>query len=96
MVSPELSTELSNKYKDAIRTAKEIQKGRKDWWKLLRWGLSLRFGDDSLSMMPEIQKIHDSKHLKAIKDAIRTAKDVSELKSIIEIQTADHCVPGQD
>ncbi len=87
MVSPELSTELSNKYKDAIR---------KDWWKLLRWGLSLRFGDDSLSMMPEIQKIHDSKHLKAIKDAIRTAKDVSELKSIIEIQTADHCVPGQD
>jgi predicted transposase/invertase (TIGR01784 family) len=45
-------------------------------------GLSLRFGDEGLEMMPAILHIKDCDRLRAIKNAIRTAKDISEFKAI--------------
>lgn len=45
-------------------------------------GLSLRFGDEGLEMMPMILHIQDCDRLRAIKTAIRTAKDISEFKAI--------------
>ena len=46
-------------------------------------GLSLRFGDQGLTMMPAIRAIQDCERLRTIKDAIRAAKDISELKAVI-------------
>jgi predicted transposase/invertase (TIGR01784 family) len=45
--------------------------------------LSLKFGDDGVKMMPLIQHIQDCERLRAVKNAIRIAKDISELKAVI-------------
>jgi len=55
--------------------------------------LSIRFGDDGLNLLTEIEKIEDYNHRETIRLAIRTVKDVSELKTLIEIETANRCVP---
>lgn len=47
-------------------------------------GLSLRFGDQSLKLMPYIQQIKDADRLKSIKNAIKTVEDVSDIKAMIE------------
>ncbi len=52
-------------------------------------GLSTRFGDDILGIMGKIQKIQDVERLKAIKDAIKTARDFSEMRKIIEKRSSD-------
>ncbi|MDM8516750.1 hypothetical protein QUF76_11160 [Desulfobacterales bacterium HSG16] len=52
-------------------------------------GLSIRFGDDILGIMGKIQKIQDVERLKAIKDAIKTARNFSEMRKIIEKRTSD-------
>ncbi len=47
-------------------------------------GLSLRFGDQSLKLMPFITQIKDTDRLRPIKDAIKTARDVSDIRAMIE------------
>jgi predicted transposase YdaD len=47
-------------------------------------GLSLRFGDKSLNLMSLIKQIQDVNRLKAIKEAIKTVKGVSELRAMVE------------
>lgn len=47
-------------------------------------GLSLRFGDKSLKLMSLIKQIQDINRLKAIKEAIKTVKGVSELRAMVE------------
>ncbi len=47
-------------------------------------GLSLRFDDQGLKLMPFIQQIKDTDRLKSIKDAIKTVKDVSDIEAMIE------------
>ncbi|MCP4345644.1 MAG: hypothetical protein GY795_08965 [Desulfobacterales bacterium] len=47
-------------------------------------GLSIRFGDQSLKLMPYIWQIQDTDRLKTIRDAVKTAEDVSDIKAMIE------------
>ncbi len=47
-------------------------------------GLSLRFDDQGLKLMPYIQQIKDTDRLKSIKEAVKTVEDVSDIKAIIE------------
>lgn len=44
--------------------------------------LELKFGIDGLKLMPEIRKIENVDILKAIKEAIKLAKDVDEIKEV--------------
>jgi len=46
-------------------------------------GLSLKFGDEGLKIIPLILDIHDCERLRSIKNAIRTAENLSELRAII-------------
>ncbi|MCP4352948.1 MAG: hypothetical protein GY795_46450 [Desulfobacterales bacterium] len=46
-------------------------------------GLTLRFGDQSLKLMPFITQIKDTDRLRSIKDAIKTVRDVSDIKAMI-------------
>jgi len=46
-------------------------------------GLSLKFGEEGSAMMPLIMHIQDCDRLRDIKNAIMTAKDISEIKVII-------------
>ncbi len=45
--------------------------------------LSVRFGDNGLAMMPLIRHIQDCERLRAIKNAVMTIKDISEIKAVI-------------
>jgi len=47
-------------------------------------GLSIKFGDESLKMMSLIRRIRKSEKLDAIKNTVRHAKDLSELRAILE------------
>ncbi len=47
-------------------------------------GLTLRFGDQSLKLMPLIRQIQDTDRMKVIKEAVKTVKDVSDIKAMIE------------
>ncbi len=47
-------------------------------------GLSLRFEDQSQVLMKTVSQIDDVDRLRAIKEALKSVKDVSELRSIIE------------
>ncbi len=47
-------------------------------------GLSLRFPQAHQELMPLILRIQDLEKLKQIKAAIKTAKDISELRAVIE------------
>ena len=47
-------------------------------------GLSLKFGDGSLTMMSQIRHIQDSERLRSIKNMIRAAEDISELRAAID------------
>ncbi len=46
-------------------------------------GLSLKFGDKSTALMNTIRSIHDVNKLKAIKDTIRIANSIDEIKSML-------------
>ncbi len=56
---------------------------RRGMLEAIELGLSLKFGDDVLDIMSEMQKIKDVERLRKIKDAIKTAKDFSEMKGVI-------------
>jgi len=47
-------------------------------------GLELKFGDEGSQIMPMIRLIHDCDRLRAIKNAIKTAKNLSDVKAMIE------------
>jgi hypothetical protein len=47
-------------------------------------GLTLKFGDEGMQIMPSIRSIHNLTHLETIKDAIKNAQDISELKTIVD------------
>jgi hypothetical protein len=49
----------------------------------IEFGLGLRFGDEGLAIMPLIRHIQDNERLRVIRDAVKTVKDLSELKGII-------------
>jgi len=49
----------------------------------IEFGLSLRFGDEGLAIIPLIRHIQDYERLRAIRDAVKTVKDLSELKDFI-------------
>ncbi|HAO19387.1 MAG TPA: hypothetical protein DCQ37_02160 [Desulfobacteraceae bacterium] len=50
----------------------------------IEMGLSIKFGDESLKMMSLIRRIRKSEKLDAIKNTVRHAKDLSELRAILE------------
>jgi flagellar biosynthesis/type III secretory pathway protein FliH len=61
-----------------------VQQGiREGLTEAIELGLSLKFGDKGLEIMPLIQIIQDCERLRKIKNAIKTVKDLSELKTII-------------
>ena len=49
----------------------------------IEFGFSFRFGDEGLAIMPLIRHIQDYERLRVIRDAIKTVKDLSDLKDII-------------
>jgi len=49
----------------------------------IEFGLSFRFGDEGLAIMPLIRHIQDYERLRVIRDAVKTVKDLSDLKDII-------------
>lgn len=61
-----------------------IQQGiRNGLVEAIELGLSLKFGDEAMNIMPLIQHIQDCERLRGIKNMIKTAKDLSELKALI-------------
>ncbi len=62
-----------------------IQMGiRNGMLEAIELGLILKFGEESLGLMSSLQGIEDPQKLRAIKDAIRTVRELSELKKLIE------------
>ena len=49
----------------------------------IQFGLELKFGTKGLSLYPDISKIDDIVQLRSIKDAIIIAKDIDEIKDMI-------------
>jgi len=47
-------------------------------------GLSLKFGASGLSLMPSIRGVENIDLLEAVKEAIKVAKDLSEIKSVLQ------------
>ncbi len=60
---------------------KGIQQG---FLEAIELGLSLKFGDESLKIMSLVQKIREIEKLKSLKNAIRTARDISDITIMIE------------
>ncbi len=61
-----------------------VQQGiREGLAEAIELGLSLKFGYEGLGIMPLIQLIQDCERLRKIKNAIKTVKDLSELKTIL-------------
>ncbi|WP_414574249.1 hypothetical protein [Nostoc sp. CCY 9925] len=53
-------------------------------------GLELKFGTSSLGVMDEISQIEDVEQLRAIKEGIKTATTVDELRQIYQSFTTDN------
>ncbi|WP_414569437.1 hypothetical protein [Nostoc sp. CCY 9925] len=53
-------------------------------------GLELKFGTSSLGVMDEISQIEDVEQLRAIKEGIKTATTVDELRQIYQSSTTDN------
>lgn len=61
-----------------------LEKGRMEGLKdAIQLGLELKFGEDGLSLFPQIQSIDSFKKLEAIKSHLRTAKELDEIKSFL-------------
>ena len=61
-----------------------LQQGiREGLTEAIELGLSIKFGYEGLGIMPLIQLIQDCERLRKIKNAIKTVKDLSELKTIL-------------
>ncbi|BAY73279.1 hypothetical protein NIES23_61070 (plasmid) [Trichormus variabilis NIES-23] len=57
----------------------------------IKLGLELKFGPEALNLMPEISSLEDVELLRAVRNGIKTANTVDELRSIY--QTADDTPP---
>jgi len=65
-------------------TQQALQQGiREGLTEAIELGLSIKFGYEGLGIMPLIQLIQDCERLRKIKNAIKTVKDLSELKTIL-------------
>jgi len=59
-----------------------IQKGlQKGLYDAISMGLELKFGDDGIALMEKILRIKSVTKLEKIKNTVRTAKDIDEVKS---------------
>ena len=47
-------------------------------------GLQLRFGAEGYRLMPEIYQIEDVHALRAVKDAVKSLKNIDEIKIAID------------
>ena len=62
-----------------------IQQGiRQGLIEAIEMGLQLRFGAEGYRLMPKIYKIEDVHALRAVKDAVRSMKNIGEVKIVIE------------
>lgn len=70
-----------------------IQKGRREGrqeglreglLEAIELGLSIKFGEDGLQLMPEVQKIEDIALLRKVKTAVRDAKRLSTIAKLLE------------
>lgn len=50
----------------------------------IEFGLELKFGNEGLQLLPEISQIEDPKVLKSIRDAIKRAMPLQELRTIYQ------------
>ncbi|UKP00967.1 hypothetical protein [Nostoc sp. UHCC 0870] len=53
-------------------------------------GLELKFGASSLEVMDEISQIYDIEQLRAIKEGIKTATSIDELRQIYQSSTTEN------
>jgi hypothetical protein len=47
-------------------------------------GLQIRFGAEGYRLMPKIYQIEDTYALRAIKDAVKSMKNIDEIKMVIK------------
>ena len=47
-------------------------------------GLELKFGTEGIKLIPAIRKIKDIDKLKAVKETIKFANDISEIEKLIK------------
>ena len=58
-------------------TAKGLRQGLIE---AIELGLTLRFGDKALDLMPKVRRMRKIEKLQALKDAIKSANDLSDFK----------------
>jgi len=46
-------------------------------------GLGIKFGTRGMKLMPAIRRIKDAEKLRAVKEAVKIAKNISEVKEVI-------------
>jgi flagellar biosynthesis/type III secretory pathway protein FliH len=62
-----------------------IQQGiRQGLTEAIEMGLQLRFGAEGYRLMPKIYKIEDVPALRSVKDAVRSMKNIDEIKMVIK------------
>lgn len=61
-----------------------VQQGlRKGLIKTVEMGLTLKFGEQGLKLMPMIEKIEDNNQLERIREAIKAAKELKEIEDLL-------------
>jgi hypothetical protein len=61
-----------------------IQQGKREGLlEAVEMGLSLRFGSEGEKLLPEIRLIEDSERLEKIKNAVRAANDLAQVKALL-------------
>ncbi|MDM8537528.1 hypothetical protein QUF70_12285 [Desulfobacterales bacterium HSG17] len=53
---------------------------------MIEMGLSIKFGVEGLKLLLKVQIIEDIKHLRIIKEAIKTINDLDEIESLVDWQ----------
>ena len=59
---------------------------RESLLEMIEMGLSIRFGVKGFKFLPKVQVIEDIKHLKIIKEAIKTINDLDEIETLVDWQ----------
>ena len=57
---------------------------RETYRKGIKSMLKVRFGDEGLKLMPELEEVYDTDKLEAILNALETAKTLDEIRSETE------------
>jgi len=67
-----------------------VQQGiRQGLIEAIEMGLQLRFGAEGYRLMPKIYQIEDVHALRAVKDAVRSMKNIDEIKMVIDGLTGE-------